>query len=385
MVPMSPVGGIERQVTAPMLILLTLAQGVSADSISIGMEGPARSFSVDEENLGMQLVIRKVNDDGGIHGRSLRVVAYPRGTDAPRQQAVRNARRLVEEDNVFLLFNFGGPASVEIGAYAMENDVPYLFPHTALLTVDGDRHVFTSFPRYAGESQAMLRYLAHDRDVETIGVIHAPNAYGEYFSQRTRTLAEQFGYRFVGARPLSDNSPNATMQIEYLRSLQPDVLLMALYPAGAKKVIAAKAALDWDVRLVSSGPLTDEQYLNVLGDEAEGTIGYCHYPDPNESDAPGIADYRQLMSKYYPGHPLNRYSLYGFVFGSLIVEGLQRAGVDLSEDGFLDAMESIENWDSGGILPPVSFSATDHHAQDAGFFCELENGRFRALSDWVTP
>ena len=91
------------------------------------------------------------------------------------------------------------------------------------------------------------------------------------------------------------------------------------------------------------------------------------------------------MTRYYPGHELNRYSLYGYVFGNLVVEGLERAGKDLTRDSFLDAVESIRDWESGGILPPVSFSVDDHHAQDAGFICELENGRFRALSDWLAP
>ena len=69
----------------------------------------------------------------------------------------------------------------------------------------------------------------------------------------------------------------------------------------------------------------------------------------------------------------------------LVVEGLRRAGRGLTEDAFLDAMESIRDWDSGGILPPVSFSADNHHAQRAGFICQLENGRFRALTDWIEP
>jgi len=91
------------------------------------------------------------------------------------------------------------------------------------------------------------------------------------------------------------------------------------------------------------------------------------------------------MARYYPDHEPNRYSLYGYAFGRLVVEGLERAGRDLTRDGFLDAMESIRNWDSGGILPPVSFSAADHHAQRAGFICQLINGRFKPLSGWIEP
>jgi ABC-type branched-subunit amino acid transport system substrate-binding protein len=367
------------------LLLVLLAQGVTDDSILIGMEAEAHSFSVNEENLGMRLVIRQVNDAGGIHGRSLQERSYDRGSGNAVEQTVANARRLAEDDGVFLLFNFGGPASVKIGEYAMAADIPYLFPHTALLTVDGERHIFTSYPRYDGESRAMLEYLARERGKKRIAVIYAPNIYGEYFEGRARQFAAEFGYEYVGGQSLPSQPASAVDEMAALGANDPDAIIMALYPAGARKVVEAKAALDWDVDLVSSGPLTDEQYLNIDGGYAEGTLGFCYYPDPNVSDAPGVVEYRRLMAQYYPGHPLNRYSLYGYVFGRLVVEGLERAGPQLGEDGFLDAMESIRGWDSGGIMPPVSFSATDHHAQTAGFICELRDGKFEALSGWITP
>ena len=104
-----------------------------------------RSCSSDEENLGMHLVTRAVNASGGIHGRKIEVAAYPRDQDNAVEQALANVKRLNNEDRVFLLFNFGGPAAVPIGAYAANHDLPYMFPHTALLTVDGERNVFTSF------------------------------------------------------------------------------------------------------------------------------------------------------------------------------------------------------------------------------------------------
>ena len=367
------------------VLLSLLAQGVSEDTILIGMEAEAHSFSVNEENLGMRLVMQTVNDAGGVHGRMLSERSYSRGTENPVRQAVANARRLAEEDDVFLLFNFGGPAAVDVGALAMERRIPYLFPHTALLTVDGNRYVFTSFPRYAGESATMLRYLTRERNAERIGIVYAPNIYGEYFAGRVSQLADVYQYEFAGGRALPLDASSAAREMASLRQHGPDTVIMALYPAGARRVVQAKQALDWDVTLVSSGPLTDEQYLNIEGGHAEGTLGFCHYPDPNESDAPGILEYRRLMQQYYPAPPLNRYSLYGYVFGQLVVEGLQRAGDTLTRERFIDAMESIREWDSGGILPPVSFSADDHHAQTAGFICELSRGRFRPLSDWMSP
>jgi len=368
-----------------LLISLFLAQGVSDDAILIGMEGHTGSFSVDEENLGMRLVVAAVNEGGGIHGRRLVEKSYPRDQENYTDKQMANARRLVEEDGVFLLFNFGGPVSPRLGDYAMENEVPYLFPHTALLTVDNNRWIYTSYPRYAGETQVMLRYLAEDVGVKRLGVLYANNAYGHYFASRAQVFSDELGYQVVALQGLPRAAESADVQMSALRDADPDAILIALYPSGARRVIETKRALDWHVRLVSSGPLTDEQYFNIEGDYAEGTLGFCHYPDPNESDAPGVVEYRQLMAKHFPEHALNRYSLYGYVFGRLVVEGLTRAGRELTREKFADAMESIRGWESGGIMPPVDFSPTDHHAQDAGYICELTDGRFRPRSDWIAP
>ena len=361
--------------------------GVTDDSVLIGMEGDAQSFSVDEENLGMHLVIAEVNDAGGVHGRVLVSRAYPRSGGAAADEAVANARRLVDEDGVFLLFNFGGPQSVRVAEYAMQQRVPHLFPHTALVTADGQRYVFTSYPRYEGESAVMYRHLTEARGFQRFAIVYADNVYGTYFRDRLTAFTERDGRVLTGAAAVAERRPvTFTEELAALRATDPDALILALYPEQARAVMAAKAALDWsDVTIVSSGPLTDEQYLEAPGGYAQGTLGFCHYPDPLTSNEPGVERYRALMARYYPDRPVNRYSLYGYVFGRLVVEGLTRAGHDLTRERFIDAMESIAEWESGGILPPVTFSPTDHHAQQAGYICELRDGRFEPVTGWIEP
>ena len=100
--------------------------GVTADQVLIGLEGATNSFSSDEENLGMRLVMAEINARGGIHGRRLVERSYPRPGGAAIDEGVANARRLIEDDRVFLLFNMGGPAAVRIAPLAMSRQVPYL-------------------------------------------------------------------------------------------------------------------------------------------------------------------------------------------------------------------------------------------------------------------
>jgi hypothetical protein len=137
--------------------------------------------------------------------------------------------------------------------------------------------------------------------------------------------------------------------------------------------------------MVSVGPLTDEATLTVADGSSDGTLGFCYYPDPRQSTVPGVVRYRDALARIYPGRTVDRYSLYGYTFGRLVVEGVTRAGRDLTRERFVDAMERIVDWDAGGVMPNVSFSAANHHAQRAGFICEMQKGRLVGLTDWIEP
>lgn len=359
--------------------------GVSDTTILLGMESPSNSFSLDEENLGFRLAFQERNDRGAIHGRQIAWRDYVRKGGGNVESMMENVRRLVDTDKVFALVNFGGPGAIPLAKFARDNKVPYLFPHTALISSDNERYLFTSFPRYEGEALVMFRYLAQERGLKRIAMVHDSNVYGTRFLGWLKEHAEKFGYTFAGNAPVDTREPtDLTAALEGLAK-NADAVVMALYPAQAKTLMNAKAKLDWSGRMVSVGPLTDEQYLTLPEGRANGTLGFCYYPDPDLAKDPGVETYRQVMAKYHPGRPLNRYSLYGYVFGKLVVEGLERAGKELTRERFVDAMETIANWDAGGIMPNVTLSRTNHHAQRAGFICELQDERFKPLSGWIEP
>ena len=354
----------------------------SASPLVIGMEGPAGLFSADQENVGFRVALAQVNDAGGMHGRKLVDRGYPR---PDRAAAATNARRLIEE-GVFLLLNFGAwPSSGEIAKLATQHRVPYMFPHTALLPREAQRYVFTSFPRYQEEAALMVRFLVRERGVRRIAILHEPSAYGRLFLELLQANAKTAGYAFSAAVELAGDQPAAVdRDLATLAASAPEAVFIALHPEEAKAVMASKARLGLRFTVVATGPLSDEKYLDVPGGSAEGTLGFCHFLDPERASGPGFDAYRAAMQRYAPGEGLNRYSVYGFVYGRLVLEGLRRAGPGASREAFIEAMESIRSWDSGGIIPPVSFSASEHHAQHAGIICELRGGHFEPLTGWVS-
>ena len=358
--------------------------GVTETLILIGIEEQTGGFSGDEENLGFMLAVKESNDRGGVNGRKLEVKGYAKkgGTAS----GLENAKRLVEVDKVFCIFNFGSmPLAIALTPYVMEKRVPYLFPHQGSNSLDGKRYIFTSYPFYQNECEVMLRYLTQTRGFKRIGIMYADNEYGYIFRDKLKENSARFGYEVAGLRAVKEQKPtDLTPDVRELKGAAPDALIMALYPEQAKKVLEAKGQLGWkQVTLVSTGPLTDEEYLDVPGGHGEGTIGLCLYPDPDVSQETGVAEYRQAMKRWYPEKRLNRYSLYGYIFGKLTIEGLKRAGKNLTREGFIEAMESIRRWDSGGVIPAVSFSPTKHHAQTVGFIAELKGGKFRPITGWI--
>ena len=98
-----------------------------------------------------------------------------------------------------------------------------------------------------------------------------------------------------------------------------------------------------------------------------------------------MVEYRKIVDKYGKDRDKtpNRYSLFGYYYAKLFVEGLERAGKNVTRESYIAALEGIKNWESG-IAPPVSFSATDHLAQNSGFMVEVQKSVFRPISGWLT-
>jgi branched-chain amino acid transport system substrate-binding protein len=360
-------------------------EGISDTTIRIGVEADVGSLSLDGENQGFKVAFEEANAGGGVHGRRFEWVARARRSAAPAD-VLAVARQMIDDDRVFALVNFSGPAIGDIAAYARDQRVPLLFPHTALVSSEGQRYLFTSFPRFEGEAAVMFRYLARERGLTRVAIAHDPNAYGTSFRDSLHAHAAAYGYAVTAAVAVASRRPaDLSAELATLTAGAPDAIVMALYPEQAQVLMAARAAAGWRGRMVSSGPLTDEASLAVPNGGADGTLGFCHYPDPERSDAPGVALYRNAMAQRRPGRPIDRYTLYGYTFGRLVIAGIDRAGRALTRERFIDAMEQLTHWDAGGVMPAVSLSPSNHHAQRAGFICEMQGGRLVPLTGWIAP
>jgi len=362
--------------------------GVTDDSVLVGcsnsFSGPLVYPGTQLVNNGLEAYFGYVNDRGGVHGRKILTQYYDDGYKP--QNAVANTKRLVERDEVFAIVSSQGTGPVMATVkYLTQNKVPLIFPFQGV-PISGQKTIFTSFTPYPNQSELVVTWLVKVKGFKRIGILYQDDKYGYTFRDPAKKTLAKFGLKLVAAESYKRGAKDLSAQVAKLRKANLDAcLLVATPPPGAAFLKEAHKQGWKDTKIISSGPLTDEKYINLSGGVGEGIWGLSLWPDPVNSNDPAVVEYREIVEKYGKDRDKtpNRYSLYGYYYAKLFVAGLQRAGRDLTRESYIAALEGIKDWENG-ITPPVSFSASDHLAQNSGFMVEVQKSVFRPISGWIT-
>jgi branched-chain amino acid transport system substrate-binding protein len=359
--------------------------GVSDTEIVIGgsnsFSGPLAFTGEQITKFGADLYFRVVNDAGGIHGRKVRTVYYDDGYRP--QDSVANTRKLVEQDGVFaIIIPQGSPPVVATLEYLEEHKVPMLFPYQSSPVTRARRYVFQGMTLSDRSSRMMIDYLAGTRKYKKFAALYQDDEYGKSFLTAFEKDLRRFGLKLTATESVKRGVTDVSAQIAKLHAARPEVTFLVLVPGPAAQALRERQKIGWtDTLMVSTGPLTDEKYLALATDAANGVEGLSLWPDPATSDLPGVRIYRAYMLKYFPKNDPNRYSIAGYFAGMLFTEAAMRAGRNLTRESLITALESIKGFESG-ILPPLTIGP-DHETQKQGFWVRVENGRFKPLTDWL--
>ena len=360
-------------------------QGVTDTEIVLGcsnsFSGQLAFTGEQATKFGVDLYFKVVNDGGGIYGRKVRTIYYDDGYRP--QDAVANTRKLVEQDGIFaVIAPQGTPPVVATLEYLDTNKVPLLFPFQGSPIVRGRKYVFSGMTLYDRQSRMMIDYLAGQRKYKTFAALYQDDEYGKAFLLAFEKDLDRHKLKLVASEPVKRGVNDVSAQIAKLQAPKPQVTFLVLTPSAGAQALKERQKIGWtDTVMVSSGPLTDERYLGLAGDAAEGVEGLSLWPDPVTSELRGVKAYREAMQKHFAKNEPNRYSLSGYFAAMLFTEGARRTGRALTREGLVGALETIKGWDSG-ILPPITIGA-DHETQRQGFWVQVEKGRFKQLTDWL--
>lgn len=363
--------------------------GVTDNEIRIGASlalGGHASYLGKQTLHGAQAYLRDINERGGIHGRKIRVIAYDDGYDPPF--CLANTQKLIIQDKVFALFCFvGTPTTVKAVPLIEEAKIPLvgMFTGANALREPVHRYLINVRASYYQETAATVKHFVEDLGIKKVAVFYQYDAYGFDGLKGTELALKKYGLAPVARGSYIRGTLNVEEGLEKIVNSDAEaVVMIGTYDPCAKFIKLSKAKgfnpIFYNVSFVGA-----DELARRLGKDGEGVIVTQVVPSPERPEMQeqlwGVREYAELLKKYYPEDELNFVGLEGYLNARVLVEGLRRAGKELSREAFIDAVETIQNYDLG-IANTLSFSPEDHQGLERVYFTRIENGRFVMITDW---
>jgi branched-chain amino acid transport system substrate-binding protein len=328
-----------------------------------------------------------VNDQGGVNGRKITLIIGDDHYNPP--DAVEVTRKLVEQDNVFAIVGGLGEASHSaVYKYLEEKGVPDLFITAGLLKWSEPvaKTRFAGSVDFVTEGRMLGKYVADNYAGKKLGLLLQNDEMGVDSEKGLNMALEGSDVKVVAKETYEAINFDATAQTQRLRNAGAEVIIaFAIPPQAASLVKTARETLSWDVPILVSGIDVSDIFVDLAGAEnAEGVVSIVMGHQIYETDQPSIQKHIEIIEKYGQGTPPSNFTLYGAAMAELTVEGLKRAGRDLTRESLVEAIESIRGWYCSGCIVPVNFSPTDHRPLEIEMYNRVENGKWVAFGDLIS-
>jgi len=361
--------------------------GVTAKEIVIGscasLEGPS-SFLGRETVRGADVYFQYINDQGGVTGRKLRLVSHDDSYDPTKVQACWD--RLMEEKVFTMGFFVGTPTALKYVPLAESNQVPLvgLFTGAQTLYTPVRHWVINVRASYFDEMAEQVDGLWKVLGYHKIAVIYPDDAFGGTVLLGLQTALKDHSAEPVAAASYVRQTDMVDEAINKVKAANPDAVVV-VGPANTVAPILKKAhEKGWKPLFLSVSFVGTDELIQSAGTDAEGTVITQVVPPYYLTDLKTVALYRRTLQKYAPNARPNFVSLEGFVDAMVMVEGLKKAGKDLTREGLIQAIETLHDEDVGlGPQLKLNYSAHHHKGFDHVLPTVVRGGRAVPFTDWA--
>lgn len=362
--------------------------GVTAKEILIGscsaLEGPSHALGV-ETVTGAKAYFSLINDEGGVNGRKLKLIAYDDSYDPAKTQVCFDH---LMGDRVFALgFFVGTPTAVKYVPMAESAKIPLVGLFTGAQTLYTPlRHwVINVRASYYDETREQMDGLWDSLAYRKIGVIYPEDAFGAAVLGGVKEALKAHGTEPVAVASYERQTANVGGAIDTVRAANPQAVVLVGPPNTVAPILQQAHSKGWKPLFLTVSFVGTEELIKEAGADAEGTVITQVVPPYYLTDLKGVALYRRTLSKYAPAAQPNFVSLEGFVDAMVMVEGLKRAGKELTREGLIHGIESIHEMDLGlGPQLKLDYSAKDHKGFDHVIPTVVRGGRAVPFTDWST-
>ena len=345
--------------------------GATDTEIKVGnimpYSGPASAYATIGKTEAAYF--NKLNSEGGINGRKINFISYDDGYSPPK--AVEQARKLVESDEVLLIFNsLGTPSNSAIQKYMNAKKVPQLFISTGAAKWNDPKNFPWTMgwqPNYQTEARIYAAYILKNYPGKTIGVLYQNDDFGkDYVIGLREGLGDQASKLILVESSYETSSPTVDSQVVQIKGANPDIFINISTPKFAAQAIKKIAELNWHpVHFLTNVSASIGGVMKPAGYENDqGILSTAYLKDPKDPDwknDPAMNEWRAFMTKWYPeGDQDDGATVFAYGVAKGLEQVLKQCGDDLTRENIMKQAANL-NFEIGIYLPgtKIKTSPTD--------------------------
>ncbi|MGE0097259.1 MAG: ABC transporter substrate-binding protein [Hydrogenophaga sp.] len=361
-------------------------QGVSKSEVVIGtiqdLSGPLAGYGKDLRN-GMNLRMAEINEQGGVHGRKLRLVLEDNGYD-PRR-AVLAAQKLVNQDKVFLIAGILGTASANAAMPVMaQKGVMSFFPMALAREMyePVDKLKFAFVSSYVEQMVGVVPRLYREKKATKACTLYQDDEFGLEVMRGAEQGLKGINVEFVERTTYKRGATDFSSQMARMKAAGCDFIVLGTVIRETVGAIAEARKLGYNPTMLSSVAAYTDLIPKLGGKAMDGLYATMMGKVPYDDDA--SAPVRFWANKYRTAYNESPtvFSVYGYVIIDRLASALQKNGPQLSTDSLARTMESLSVPADIFGMPAMSWSAKSHLGSSDSRLSQIQDGRWRVVLDY---
>jgi branched-chain amino acid transport system substrate-binding protein len=313
-----------------------------------GFTGGQAAYAADVRN-GIEAAFAGANAGGGINGRPVKLVTADDGGN--RDRVLANTKKLVESDNVVALIGYTSGAGTEATLpYLREAKVPILSPATGNMGIRSEHHPWLFHTR-AGYREEMVKIVSHTTSLglkPRVALAYLGDVGPANLKSMQDALA-QHKLTAAAAVSLDRNASDFTPQINALMQSNPDLVVFISNAPPIVKIISGMRERGYHGQFATSS-FSGSRVVEDLKQHARGLIMIQVLPQPHRDALAFHRDFHADLKRLPDSAKAkaNYTVLEGYIAGRTLIEGLKRAGRDVSRERLAAALSNLGELDFSG-------------------------------------
>jgi ABC-type branched-subunit amino acid transport system substrate-binding protein len=364
--------------------------GVTRDSILVGQWGPLTGPAAPWGAIarGTQAYFEMINEEGGIHGRKLKLLIRDDAYQPARTKAA--VMELIEKEGVFAFVGGAGTSTgMAVKDILASKKIPWIGPASgsSQWAKNPGRYLFSLFPTYETEGKALVRYLMDTAKKEKLAFFYQNDDYGKEGLAGAKAELEKRGKNLVAEVSVEMTDQDLSSHVLKLKQAKPDAVILFLLPKQAAITLGTAAKLNFKPLWATSSTLSDAPLMFKITRGLWDGVVFSYFGELPDSDHALVTKYRAAYQKFgLKANAKEQWGVFfmaGFLFAEPFVEALKRAGPDLTREKLVESLETLKNW-NGGVGHNITFGPNERQGQKSVYISKCDKGKAVRLSDWIT-